>query len=627
MFKVIANPDDITNTHTFNNVVDIFNPNLNPPRPTITFNQFINHLKVLYCRDNILNNVDKFFVFHWEDTRETRLDVVKRLIKFIPDDKLWLLHFIAIQRISADNKVQYTLHRFTDYRVVGSSGYYFYLNPGYGVRSQYSYRGDNWETEVNTIFDNYYRDQVHVHTLNAGDVKLHTDIPNLSYYNSIVGFRYQQYILGQGYVNDADGNWLRASQVAAILSRDPNAAIINQAATTDDLHLVVRTIVSKLNKAPLYRCLNYSASPLAYLPWPLTAKGEHNPLLYGVELELATDYTVQNIIDATDEPFFICKQDSSVTGNKRFKYELATCPMSFKAHKKQWAYWFSNLDYDKFDTTNETNNGMHVHIGRTAFADPNHIKAFTWFFTQPAHHDFMKFFSQRDNRSWQDYSPVPNTNPNDSRVRAFRRNDDRVKEMRGCIHFSAKGTIEVRLFRGIVSLAEILKNLEFVDSVLHYTMQGQTFMTLSLKNYIAWLHAQPKNKYVIIKKYLQQTDKLKKLIDASTLLDLIFNQKDPSKIISLIEKAKYDITNDHVTILNQRWKKRIFVLNKETKKLELNKANQSSLSFLDRMLEAKILHGVKKDPMPPPLPEELTSEQMPPPRARRSHPVIADEPY
>jgi hypothetical protein len=121
-------------------------------------------------------------------------------------------------------------------------------------------------------------------------------------------------------------------------------------------------------------------------------------------------------------------------------------------------------------------------------------------------------------------------------------------------------------------------------------MQGASFQKMTLRDYMAWLNAQPRNKYAVIKKYLQGDAKLQKLIAVSAIVDPVFHEKDPRKILQIIEKNKIPITNDTVTALNTHLKKRNFIFNKLTRQITFVQES-SNFSMHDRTLEQKLLRS------------------------------------
>lgn len=615
MFRSIRDwtlPPSSSNVITFDSLLDLFDPRKNviPTQfmDSVTETQWHNALKTIWCLDNILENWDAFFF-----TRFPRTEHTEAMVRRIPQDMLYLLHYCMFYAIDGANRIQYTpswplnQHLANGNRAVEYSCYY-----NSASRASYSLRTSNWDAELLAILTDI-KPKVDSHLEAFGD-KYRYYYCNPEYQNASFIKRFSEYVSHQPYAAGIDGHAETRTSILALFDTVPDAQLY--LTTTDRrISIGVRIPITKTNKAGLYQVMQYSANPLALLNWPLTAKGEHDPILYGVELEFATDYDARQLVDASDEPFFLLKSDSSVTGMKRNKMELVTVPMSFKAHKKQWAYWFSNLDYTMFDTTKDTNNGMHVHISPEAWVDEKHKQDFAWFFTQPAHQEFMQALSERSSESMRSYSPMPIHSTRDTRLRAYVNNESRCKQNRGAINFSPKGTLEVRLFRGIVSLADVIKNLEFVDAAVNFTSERKIPTKTTLDNFFKWLNQQPRNKYAILKKYFQMNTKLTPHIKAAAILDLVFTETNPDKILEIIKKSRFAITNEHITILNKKFKKRIFILDKSTGEIKLNDTNRSTVSFLDRLVEAKILGKHKKGtvlsvtPLPAPEPEEPYEEE------------------
>jgi hypothetical protein len=608
MWKLITDCSDPSSVRTFNNVTDLFHPVTNPQEFTpLTVTHHHNLIKSFYSRDNLKEHY-RYLLYGIQSCIYERYleSTVEHILTAVTDENLWVLAFI----------------NFTDGN--GASPHFYPYRPidisktstsvAYQVRDMGYHSG---EVPIGTIeWANWFNEK-----LAAVKAKWLTDLfnkhPDLLltspfHINEIITC-YNKYIVGRPYcTSNIDSTSYDYHTALQMIQTDPNV-VLSIDSTRGSFNVFMNTVVSKHNKAPLYNVMQYSANPLKFLKWPLTLKKEHNPVLYGLELELSTNYSCQQLVEATDEPFFIIKTDSSVTGSKRFKYELATIPMSYKAHRKHWAHWFSTLNYDEFDQTKDTNNGLHIHIAKTAFINSSHIRNFTWFFTMPAHTDFMLIVSERPQSSLDSYATMPNHSG--SRTQAYLNTLNTVKQVRGCIHLSPKGTIEVRLFRGIVSLAEILKNLEFTDSVFNYTMNA-SIQTLTLKHYYQWLQKTPKNKYTLIKKYFEQIPNINAIIESSQLFDIICNEKKPDQIVKLLNKSRLTITQAHITILNRRWKKRTFVLDKATGKVTLSTHNHGKLAFLDRSLEKRLLHNYKEGP-----PTILAATPNTPPQ-RRNRPNV-----
>lgn len=332
----------------------------------------------------------------------------------------------------------------------------------------------------------------------------------------------------------------------------------------------LRVSITKNNRESLYRIFSYNQDVCKTLGgfWPIkTPKESITNRLYGVELECSTKYSIKEIIDSQDNLFMIGKRDGSITGQYDLNIELVTVPMTLKAHKTEWAKWFSDLEYAGFDTTKETNNGMHIHIDRNAFYSQHHTRNFTWFFSNPANRAFLTLFSERASNNILMYCPFPII-PRGLRKNSVFRNIGSYNLGRGVINFGKKNTIEVRLFKGIVSLAEIVKNLEFVDSLIEFTSLEKTMSTLTLTEYMKFLKECPENKYHILKEYIfKKIPKLSTIVEDSIVAEIVFTEHRPSFITRLINNSKlkkdgFELAN----ILNRTVakRKRVYSFDKET---------------------------------------------------------------
>lgn len=355
------------------------------------------------------------------------------------------------------------------------------------------------------------------------------------------------------------------------------------------------------DRNPLYDRLPYSANPMNYIPYPNLLEKEKDPVLLGVELELSTEYSWRQLVDAAEDPFFILKQDGSITGSKPNLAELVTAPSSFKYLKRQFALWFDKLDYNKFDTTTNTGNGMHVHVGKEHFEDRIHMRNFCWFLNNPANQDFNVLISERGTyQIMSRYSPICSFYGCSTKMRAYRRVLELVGNgFRGISNFKGginrSDTIEVRMFKGIVSYASIVKNLEYVESLFYFTRSLSSYRELSLKHYLEFLNKTPKNRFTVLKEFLEvEKVALKKLLPAAEVKDIIFNVEGPHKILELIHKSGLKVTKEHLAFLNKRKRTKTFALDPKTGQLMIIGGVGSKLVHLDKAIANRYLMGIKK---------------------------------
>lgn len=337
----------------------------------------------------------------------------------------------------------------------------------------------------------------------------------------------------------------------------------------------------------LERVLNYSANVISYLPYTIKGQKEQKAPLYGVELEANGAYTAKELITAQKDLFFICKSDSTIYGTFQNCYELVTVPATLRAHKRLWAEFFEKIDYSKFDTSKNTGNGMHVHIGRDSFTMP-HLNRFTWFITNPANFDFILAVSERPNaKNLAEWAKMPNHYAARTKTTASRQAVRTNGSLRGAVHYKGNKTVEVRLFKGIVSYATVVKNIEFVDSVFHYT-QAASLIKTELSDYLAWLATTPKNKYQMLKAFLSEL-KVDSFTVAAQLNSYLWSEANDSTIGDKLNKAPFKVTPAHIVYLNKKRRKRTFIL--KDGKIECLFKTGGLLAKLDKSIQQKQTRG------------------------------------
>lgn len=272
-----------------------------------------------------------------------------------------------------------------------------------------------------------------------------------------------------------------------------------------------------MSKALLKTKLPREANPCDYLPWPLFFNKKTTKKMYGVELEVSTQYTPAQIYDLQETPFMICKHDGSISGKYDEHLELVTVPGSYTGLKVAFRKFFQKADITKFDTSKQTSNGIHVHINKE-FMDQEHIERLNWFIQNPMNRVFIEAISERKTQDIQRWATLINwSTVKQSGITITQSNElkvayDHAKNMRGAVHVSSKTgkTVEIRLFKGIVSYSSIMKALDFVDSVVVYTQEVTSKQKLVFEDYLLWLNSTPNSNYKVLKAFLEKTDIYKK---------------------------------------------------------------------------------------------------------------------
>jgi hypothetical protein len=213
-------------------------------------------------------------------------------------------------------------------------------------------------------------------------------------------------------------------------------------------------------------------------------KGEcASNVMFGMELEVSTQLDVSEIqaivteVEPKQEPFFIFKQDSSITGEFANKVELVTVPCTPKYLKKAWKLFFEKVERlcetkglelgNVFDVRTTLTNGIHIHVSKDTFLDKLHKRKFVAAWNTTSSSSVVRMLSTVSGRS--NYMDNQYCRPD------YRFHTPHVARLlktrtngRATCHELSR-TIEVRLFQGIVDIKHILRCIETTEAMYYMT--------------------------------------------------------------------------------------------------------------------------------------------------------------
>ena len=216
--------------------------------------------------------------------------------------------------------------------------------------------------------------------------------------------------------------------------------------------------------------------------------GQEDAPFFGLELELSTRLSVKELqaivtdVHPKQEPFFIGKDDSSIGGKYENNVELVTVPCTPRYLRAEWRKFFNKIETlcqkkgktlsDYFDTSSELSNGIHIHVGRDNFEGGGrgpHIKRFS---------TLMNLNDRFSRELFRSVSKRPDLDGQYCRVSDFHKgrltswrlanclNDD----TRGRVNLGSRhGTVEVRMFQGIVDADHVLECIDFTEAAVDYS--------------------------------------------------------------------------------------------------------------------------------------------------------------
>lgn len=237
-----------------------------------------------------------------------------------------------------------------------------------------------------------------------------------------------------------------------------------------------------------YRQLNYTfkMDPDEY-DFFRTVSSESGPF-FGMELELCTKVSPKELqlivtdVEPFQKPFFIMKQDSSVSGKYEHRYEVVTVPCTPRYLRREWKILFTKIERlcgerglsvsDLFDTSDNLTNGIHIHISKESFSSMCHLRRFVTSMHQTTGSvkRMIQTFSQRPHDyTKHGYCPV---NPDFVGRKLWWRLKEGMRSSgsgRTVCHTSNTHTVEVRVFQGIFDMAHLFRCVSFTQALMEYT--------------------------------------------------------------------------------------------------------------------------------------------------------------
>lgn len=219
--------------------------------------------------------------------------------------------------------------------------------------------------------------------------------------------------------------------------------------------------------------------------WWRSVKNEDNAM-FGLELEICTKLSRREIqaivteVEPKQEPFFIFKQDSSISGKYPNKLELVTVPCTPKYLRTHWKIFFKKLQSlceakgmtldDVVDTNENLTNGLHIHVSKKHFINKGHFNKFLTAWNQWDKSATSLFNTVSSRPSHYLDNPYCRINyAYDGKTLARRlkglQSDDRMS----VAHNRTGSTVEVRVYQGIFNLAHIMKCISFTEAMFEFT--------------------------------------------------------------------------------------------------------------------------------------------------------------
>lgn len=211
---------------------------------------------------------------------------------------------------------------------------------------------------------------------------------------------------------------------------------------------------------------NYSYRPDIKFYGEQVRKDTDNPIWYGLELEygLKTKTEMSRLLKKYKGEVII-KDDVSIRGTE--KAELVSQPMSFTRLMGKDSFL---KDIPSLDSEGDnTENGCHVHMSRTAFKDNRHYGLFYFLLYKDV--PFVEYIGNRSLTTYCKCKPSGKVNTKD--------NTSLESDRSVMLNENNKATVEARFFLGTNDEAKVKVYVQFLDSLIKYTKYHKHTVTLA----------------------------------------------------------------------------------------------------------------------------------------------------
>jgi len=184
---------------------------------------------------------------------------------------------------------------------------------------------------------------------------------------------------------------------------------------------------------------------------------------FGLEVEVEADNDLAEDVDALD--YLFCKEDGSVPAG----FEIVSQPGTlafWQESRPELESLLENLINRGARSYKTSTCGMHIHINKKAFKSALHIFKFqALIYNNPA---FTLFFSRRKAEHLENWASLTKESTNDLVKKAKGEGDTYERYIAVNLPNAVK-TVEVRMFRGTLSVDGIYRNLEYCAALLAWS--------------------------------------------------------------------------------------------------------------------------------------------------------------
>ena len=280
---------------------------------------------------------------------------------------------------------------------------------------------------------------------------------------------------------------------------------------------------------------NYNFKPdYKYYGTQAGTHAKRHPMWYGLELEYGLNSKREMGLLCFQYPELYLKSDSSISGGN-YSAEMVSHPASFDylTGPDSWVHKLDTLDA----VNNPSKNGCHIHISRSAFRDDKHYAKFKYLL-----HSNIALVEAIGGRGLTSYCQA------NAPIRSLFKTQKSSKggERNVLLNENNDNTFELRFMASTTKPKQVLRYIEFIDSLIKYT--AYHFDTATLEQYFSSYLTKYKLKYPNIYKFLStRKDKLEGSVTYKTP-EFVSSALPSVSYSQLLTATKFEIDGHSYTV-------------------------------------------------------------------------------
>lgn len=215
---------------------------------------------------------------------------------------------------------------------------------------------------------------------------------------------------------------------------------------------------------------------------------EENTLFMGMELEVErSKKATKSIRQIHTEIVKLLPEKVSCVGDGSLSdgLEIVSVPATLDTHYNIWRNFLRSDIRKQIVSFIRSSCGIHIHLSKESFSTLS-LGKFIHFINKPENQEFIDFIAQRKANSYNNRSDTKITGISKDKNLVFDTNGNTNRHY-DSVNVENEHTVEVRIFKGTLSYASVMKNFEFCHALHRYVTFVASNNQLTHSDFTNWL--------------------------------------------------------------------------------------------------------------------------------------------